>query len=462
MCGIIGFFDAQGNAQDAVENGLMPLRARGPDGQGIHASSKKIAIGQTRLAITGRATLPWVGKKVCIAHNGEIYNAKELAKKFSLRLSSDNDSEVILRFLEKELVNGQSLRQAVSKFMNHARGDYAIIGTCEGQLFGFRDPMGIRPLWWGRSARFFGLCSETLSLKVKNMTFPSPVLPGNLIVFDGKKEKIISLLLLKAKKPSTVEELHRVLKEAADYQTRNLNHCGVLFSGGVDSSLIATLVSKRVKKVTLFSVGMKGSLDLNHVEQVAKQLESNVSLRVREIKPEEIHSLTMESLERLERFDLLQAQLAVPMLALAQFISGKETVLFTGQGSDELFAGYSHYKQVYAKEGEKGVGFEVDRQVHDWWARNLDREDRMMAGNGLEERFLFWDQQVVKTALALPVSEKIQSSTDELRKHAIRKIAILEGVPVEVAHRKKHALQYSTGVAKQVERFFAKQPILEK
>lgn len=462
MCGITGFIDSQGDARAAVQNALLSLRSRGPDGEGVYSPQKSIAIGQTRLAITGNAKLPWAGKTVSIAHNGEIYNAKELAQQFSLKWTTDNDSEVILRFLEKRLNAGDSLTKAVSQFMVHARGDYAVVGIHEGKLFGFRDPVGIRPLWWGKSSRFAGFCSETLALKVKNCTFPSPVLPGNLVVLDGQKEKITQLATLTpAKKHTTISDLHRVLNEAADFQTRGLSHCGVLFSGGVDSSLIARLVAKRVKKVTLFSVGMKGSMDLDHVEEVASQMGNNVSLKIKEIKPEEIRALTVESLERLEQFDLLQAQLAVPMLALSKFISRKEKVVFSGQGSDELFAGYSHYKRVYASDGEKGVQQEVNRQALDWWARNLNREDRMVAGNGIEERFLFWDQQVVKTALSLPIKEKITSATDETRKHAIRKIALLEGVPNEVAYRKKHALQYSTGVAKQVEKFFSKEILFE-
>lgn len=456
MCGITGWFDQEGNALAAVKNSLLSLKSRGPDDFGAHQVNAQLAIGQTRLAVTGTPQLPWVGRHVSIAHNGEIYNWKELAQKNKLNLSSDNDSEVILRFLEQKLGKGKTLLNAVKQFMQQANGNYAVVGTYQNCLFAFRDPVGIRPLFIGQSSRYSGFSSDTLSLKVKNCTFPIPLKPGHLAVITKGKLTIRNVLdvsnWMKKNKKTTIDSLHHAMKQAADLETHGLQQCGVLFSGGVDSSLIAQLVIQRVPNVTLYSVGMEGSSDLIHAKEAALRLGKKVKHELIVIKPDEIRSLTMEALKQLEHFDLLQTQLAVPMLALAKHIAGKGKVLFSGQGSDELFGGYKQYQRVYATEGKKGAEKELEREVKDWWARNLDREDRMMGGNGIEERFIFWNQLVIKQAFSLPLSQKIKSKDDEVRKHAIRTIALREGLPHDIALRPKHALQYSTGVAKAVEK----------
>lgn len=456
MCGIAGWFDREGKAKEAVENALLSLEGRGPDGKKVYEYNKNLAIGQTRLAITGKAELPWIGKKVSIAHNGEIYNWKELSKKFKLKLESNNDSEVIVRFLDNQLNQKKSLSSAVKLFMQHAIGDYAVVGISKDTLFGFRDPVGIRPLWVGQSSRYVGFSSETLNLKVKNCTFPSPIQPGHLTTIKNgliKDEMILDLKkIVSVQKKGSIKSVHHALKKTIDLQTKDLNHCGILFSGGVDSSLIAQMVINRVKHVTLYSVGLEGSSDLMHAKEAASQLSRKVNHEMVVIKPEEVPKLTMEALKRLERFDLLQTQLAVPMLALAKHISGKERVLFTGQGSDELFGGYKQYQRVFESEGKKGVEQELIREASDWWSRNLDREDRMIASYGIEERFPFWSLPVIKESFSLPLVYKIKSKEDSIRKHAVRQIALIEKLPESIAMRPKHALQYSTGVAKAVEK----------
>jgi len=162
-------------------------------------------IGHVRYATAGRDTPYWLRKdaqpcvlesgriKISIAYNGNIVNSKQLKKEMKSKfgnLSSSSDAELIGRKILLELKSGRDLREAVEKCMLEIEGAFSVVGmTGKGELFFFRDPLGIRPLCYGMSEdeEVIAVSSESVGLDINDLRYQGEVQPGELFVIsDGK------------------------------------------------------------------------------------------------------------------------------------------------------------------------------------------------------------------------------------------------------------------------------------
>ncbi len=480
MCGIIGLHSSLGeNVFSELVDGLFQLKHRGNDSFGIAVKSDAVkvkrvrelqnkfikgfqGIAHNRLAITGHGLQPFVDEKtgIQLVHNGEIYNFKELKEELKeFNFSSDTDSEVILAFLSNELKKGNPIEKAVFEFMKKANGVYAVLFLFNESIYAFRDIIGEKPLWFGSNNAFTGICSEPKPLRKWNINFPQPLLPGHLLKVNDKVEvkKIFNLMDFKnlVPKTSSLEKLKNSLLDSVAFRCRELNQVGVFFSAGIDSTLIAKLVSHKVENTKLITVGLKDSEDAKLSEKIAKELGLDLSLRL--VEKNELPFYVNKTLEHLPFFDQLQLQIGVvELIASEQAKKENIKVVFSGQGSDEVFCGYSNFKDVLKSKGFNGVQEEIWNSLENIWNRNLIREDLMAMANTIELRLPFLDLEFLKHAMTLPVKEKILSEKDELRKHVLRKLGKEIGLPQEVLDRKKKALQYGSGIGKEVLKLFSK------
>jgi len=208
-----------------------------------------------------------------------------------------------------------------------------------------------------------------------------------------------------------------------------------------------------VKKTILFTAGLPNSSDIVFADKAANEM--GLKLIVCEIQKDELPSLVMQVMRSLSFFDLMQLGIAIPI-----FVCSKEAkehklkVAFSGQGSDEIFCGYSSYQKTLLQKNESEVKEQIWNSLSNMWSRNLYREDIISMHHSLEHRLPFLDLEFLRHAMALPLKEKITSPTDNLRKHAIRKIAKKLKVPAESIMRKKKALQYGSGVQKELSKLF--------
>ena len=480
MCGIIGLISKQGRQVfpellDAMQN----QKHRGFDSFGVHVKKtikkkriKEISenhlngtmgIAQNQLSITGNGMQPFTSKnnELSLVHNGEIYNflelKKNLGKEFEKKFESSTDSEVIEKFFEKELKK-KSVEASVKKFFKQSNGMYAVLFQFKNSLYAFRDPVGIKPLWIGENNSFIGASSEPKPLRKFNILFPQPLLPGHLIEFNEKgfkEKKIFDLTDLKKEIPKkkSFKKLKESFLESIELRTMHLREAAVFFSGGVDSSLIAKAVSEFVPRTTLITVGLQDSPDMKFCEENASELGLNVHFR--KINEKDVQFNARKAMYHLPYFDSLQLQIGA-----LNFIAAREAkklnlkTAFSGQGSDELFCGYSNYKRVLKLNGFKAVEQEIWNQLQEIWQRNLMREDLMSMANTIELRVPFLDLNFIKEAMAFPAKDKIKSVNDELRKHPLRKLAESLGVPKKFSERPKKALQYGSGTGKIVEKMF--------
>lgn len=470
MCSVIGVYSKKGRDVSHEAHKLISCLAhRGPHAFGVKTpgGEKKskgvkgllplpkspVILGHCLLSTTGYGIQPLTSKGVSIAHNGQIYNYAELNPSGEKLVS---DSDAIARFLGNEIEKNSSVgfEGAVRAFFERAEGEYSVGALRGANLYAFRDVLGIKPLWFGENDSIAAFASEPSALMKLGIQFPQPLMPGHLLEISQagvSSRKIFSLDNFRETIPSahSPEALKKEFERAMDLQCAGIKKAAVLFSGGVDSSLIAKAVSERVPKTTLFVAGAKGSGDMVSAEHAAKAL--GLPLEKIPLSGKNVQGLAFHSMKILSFFDEMQAGLALPILACAEAIRQNGfSVVFSGQGSDELFAGYSSYANSLKENGYAAVEEEIWAALSRMWSRNFYRDDAIIASQSLELRVPFMALGFIREAMAFPAQEKIFSPSDNVRKHPLRNLARASGIPEFICAKPKKALQYGSGSQRMV------------
>lgn len=236
-----------------------------------------------------------------------------------------------------------------------------------------------------------------------------------------------------------VPELAELLKNSI-LQTLE-DKVAVAFSGGVDSSLIAT-VAKKAANVELFTAGMPGAQDVEYAEKVAAELKLPL---VKCMLEENEVVADYKECYRLSPNDFLKVELLVPVYRLAREAKAHgHSVLLFGSGSEELFVGYERY-YAYEKTGQ-----DLDAYLKEEF-KELQRREIAWIGKvcrhfGIEARFPFYNQKLANYVFTIPLELRMEDY--ELKKGVLREAAAFLGVPDTAVKRKKKALQYGSGIHK--------------
>ncbi len=267
-------------------------------------------------------------------------------------------------------------------------------------------------------------------------------------IFSNKSE--LHQILTNLPEPS-FPALRKAFLESVEESVNGIERAAVLFSGGIDSSLIAKAISQRTP-CTLFSAGLKSSSASSFSSRAAKLL--HLPLESVSVKEHDLPSLLDKAGEVISSADFLQLQIAVPEFIAMKAVkeSGFKHV-FSGQGADELFFGYDQFR----RELEKGASFERlehlrQQKLLNLWKDNLSRDLAIAKHFSLELKAPFLSPQFIKQALAFPAKENILSGNDVLRKRVLRKLAEQLSLPLEIAQRRKKAIQYDSGLSKELKK----------
>ncbi|MBA7526115.1 Asparagine synthetase B [glutamine-hydrolyzing] [subsurface metagenome] len=237
------------------------------------------------------------------------------------------------------------------------------------------------------------------------------------------------------------------LTDAVEGMLRGLSvdKVGMIFSGGVDSVLIAKLISDFGWNLRCYCVGKKDSDDVKNAEKVAKDL--GLNLRVIYIDERIVKAILPEIIESIEINGLLQVEVAVPMYLAAKAASEDGVkVTFTGQGADELFAGYWWYKDVVSEDGFLKLHDKLWEDIDLAYDDTLEREDKVTMAHSVELRVPYLDRNVVHCAMRISPRLKIKDGEDSIRKWVHRGVAAMLGVPSYTAYREKDMAQSGSGV----------------
>ncbi|MBW2979830.1 hypothetical protein KY360_00255 [Candidatus Woesearchaeota archaeon] len=222
---------------------------------------------------------------------------------------------------------------------------------------------------------------------------------------------------------------------------------GILFSGGVDSSLIALISKKLGCNFTCYSVGLENAKDIEFARKVADNL--GFTLKIRVVSLEELEEIIKKVVKILNEPDFMKVGVgSVTYIAsLLAKNDGKNTV-FTGLGSEEIFAGYQRHADALVK-GYKEVHKASFEGLKAMWKRDFVRDFSITKHIGVGVKLPFLDEDVIRTAMSIHPMHKIDKN---FKKIILREIAQSIGLPKEFAWRKKLAAQYGSRFDKAIEK----------
>ncbi|MFQ5723832.1 MAG: asparagine synthetase B family protein, partial [Terriglobia bacterium] len=461
------------------------MQHRGPDGAGM-AIGRQVrtawtleevqtdglrgttGLGHTRLAIVGgrHGLQPFQSRdgRLLLLHNGEIYNHHELRRSLpeKVNFETKTDSEVILRLLEHEYQG--ELLAALRRVLPQLDGVYALAVSDGEQLIIARDPIGVRQLYVGKNGKTFAFASEKKALQAAGIQEPIERLePGHLAwVRNGswEQENFARMDLRRIPADVTDEEealelYENTLHQALYKRIRDRDRVGVIFSGGIDSVLVAYRLKQFGLPFTCYSAGFRGSPDLDFARRMAAQFD--FPLQSRDLSLDDIEDLLPVIMETIEDRSLNQVEVSVPVFASVRLASeADERVLFTGQGADELFGGYSWYPRIVDREGyDSFVEYEISDIEH-LYKETLEREDKITMAHSIELRVPYLDLKLVRAALRVDPRLKIQPGGDPLGKRVHRQLAVRLGIPPDFAWRPKQAAQHGAGIHEAIQELAAR------
>lgn len=396
MCGILCVFGKWSTLRYGT------LKHRGPD------ATRVLQLGRctmefSRLAINDLSEdgmQPFVGtnNKSALVCNGEIFNHKDFS-------DSKNDCACLIPMIEKHGI------------MNASRallGEFAFCYTDGDRVLASRDPLGVRPLFYTRFDGEDGQPGIAFASEVKALLqfgtrveiFP----PGH--VYDSSVDTHGGLTPFACWYPSywdvtettstVTSDIKTCLDEAVLRRIQNTDRSlGFLLSGGLDSSLVVAIAKKYLpdQRLKTFSIGTSpDSPDCKAARVVAKYLDTDHTEIIFTI--DEGLMVLEQVITSLESYDTTTIRASTPMWLLAKWIS-KNTdcrVILSGEGSDELFAGYLYFHGAPSVEDlSKECGRRL-KLIHQFDGL---RADRCMAAHGLELRVPFLDRTVVRAGMTM-------------------------------------------------------------
>jgi asparagine synthase (glutamine-hydrolysing) len=424
MCGIVAKIGS-GNAKNALEK----IKHRGLDSTKI-VYSENVAIGFNRLAIndkTDKGTQPFEFGDLIGVFNGEIYNADELRKQFSIETKSKSDTEIILPLFEK----------VGSSIIHHLDGFYSgiIYDKKHRQVFLLRDYVGKKPLFIAKSKKDIFIVSE---LKAVDIINDFQIVPkGFSKLVNGKinltEEHQIPITSKDVMKEALVEAVKKRI-------SNNEKQFGVFLSGGLDSSIIASIVVKYSDNVIFYTLG--NTDDLLFVNILSKYLGIESKIKKVELPSlNELSELIDKVVYHTESYNpsIVSNGLATYLLS-AEAHKDNLKVVLSGEGADELFCGYPISKKAnewFEKRAEL---------VENMHFTELRRLDLASMAHTIEIRCPFLDRKVFSVSRDCKVEDLI---SDFQGKQILRK-AFKDNLPTEIIERNKMSFDVGSGIRKMV------------
>jgi asparagine synthase (glutamine-hydrolysing) len=440
MCGIFAAI----NSTVPVEPYFQSIQHRGPEFSQLVTpeNNNDIKLGFHRLGIINpgisSANQPFIVDGIYLICNGEIYNYQQLESEFSSWESEKmSDCRVIL---------DAYMSVGIYDTVKRLDGEFALIiyDMKQDTMHVSRDPFGVRPLFYGHHQRdneyFFA--SEYKAIPT-HCDIRAPFPPNSILSINCTNMEFIwnyQYFKFNNIQPHPCDfqytRINTMLTNAVIKRLMSDRSVGCLLSGGLDSSLIVSIASKCMKLEDLhtFSIGLKDGVDLYWSNMVVEYLGLKNHHSV-EFTEKEALDIIPEVIKTIESYDITTVRASVPQFLLAKYIKENTNikVLLSGEGSDELFAGYQYSKLC---PSVKELKSDTIRLLEELYLYDNLRTDRTTAHFGLEVRVPFLDKILVSFVLQL---DDMRTCNDQIEKKLLRDSFIDYYLPMEVLYRPKDA-----------------------
>lgn len=445
MCGILAIIGKDIDLKKAQELSKQ-MSHRGPDESNIVQTEKGHILSHERLSIIDLYTgiQPIKGTSTAyMIHNGEIYNHQELRKTVLShhQFRTKSDSEVIVHLYEEFGYD----------FLEKLDGDFAFVVIDGDDFIAGRDPIGVKPLYYGKDIEgriyFSSEMKAIIGPCIEVKAFP----PGH---YYTSKTGFVQYYqpdwfdVANAKDKLELSKIREALITSTKKRLMTDVPLGVLLSGGLDSSLTSSIAKRLMEgtgqKLHSFSIGLNTEApDLIAARKVAKFLGT---------EHHEIHFTIEEGLAairkliwHLETYDVTSIRASTPMYFMSKHITdlGVKVVL-SGEGADEIFGGYLYFRNAPSSEEFQK---ETIRRVQLLSTSDCLRADKSTMAFGLEARVPFLDKEFLDVAMKVTPEEKLPKTYQGIEKYILRKAFDTPEnpfLPAEILWRQKE--QFSDGV----------------
>ncbi len=472
MCGIAGFINLKGvqnlELSGALEDAAQALNLRGPDCQSTYHPKSTLGFAHARLSIidtseSANQPMSAYDNRYTIVFNGEIYNYQELKERLEKErqevFHTVSDTEVILRMFHHY---GKSCVHAFNGFFA-----FAIYDKEKNETFIARDRLGIKPLLYTQTKDTFLFASEMKALLKfgiqKDLDFvslqqyfqfnyiPNPATifkgvfklkPGHSLTIDAiggvKEDRYYSIPFTKKYANLSYEksqsELVQHLDKAVQRRLVSDVPLGSFLSGGIDSSVIATLAAKHQANLNTFSIGFADNPyfdETKYANLVAKKIKSNHT--VFSLSNADLYENLHDILDYID--EPFADSSALPVYILSKKTRQHVTVALSGDGADELFGGYNKHQAEYLVQQDNllntliGIGGplwdKLPKSRHSKLGNLLRQLDRFAQGKKQDtpERYWRWcsfspesyAKKLLKTDLSKSQGEYLSRKGDILK-----------------------------------------------
>ena len=440
MCSIMGYCGKDITAEKFRECFDRTI-SRGPDMSRVVDTGRGL-LGFHRLAIMGLSESgmqPFSADGCYVVCNGELYGFRKTKKELEAkgyRFSSDSDCELLLPLY----------REYGVLMFKRLDAEFAMIlyDGKSGQLIAARDPIGIRPLFYGYSDGgsivFASEAKNLVGLCKKVIPFP----PGHYYI-DGR--------FVCYRDISRPQAVCRDDLETACTKIREKLICGIekrldadaplgfLLSGGLDSSLVCAVSAKLLKKpIRTFAIGMStDAIDLKYAKQVADYIGAEHTEVI--ITKEDVLAALPEVVALLGTYDITTIRASIGMYLVCKYIHEHTDlrVLLTGEISDELFG----YKYTDFAPSAEAFQAEAEKRIRELYMYDVLRADRCISVNSLEARVPFGDLDFVSYVMSLDPEMKLNryGKGKYLLRHAFEG----DWLPQDILMREKAAFSDAVG-----------------
>ncbi|QKQ97951.1 diphthine--ammonia ligase [Candidatus Nanohaloarchaea archaeon] len=430
MCGITG-----APRKGTVKALNKHLNHRGSSCDAVQ--TENYSIGHYLHSVVGELQQP-IKNEGLLTANCEIYNWKEINEKYCWK--TENDAETLLKLLEEKGLQG----------LEEIDGIYAFAYIKDNELILARDILGVNPIWYTEKDEEFAFASEKQALEKEGLEcrelHPRQILKYDLETGERSFEQreffeidVDENLEIE----QAAEEIKEKFLEAVEKRVPE-GDVGLLFSGGVDSTLIAAALQKLGKDFTAYTAGIQhGNVDaprdMDWAQEVAEDMD--IELESYEAELEEVEETLPKLVDWISSTSVVKNGVALPFHFALKNSKEKEQVIMSGLGSEQLYAGYHRQQGYLNKECLSGL-----RSIFE---RDLYRDNVISFRNGREIRLPFLDHDLIEHALTIPEDYKVK---DEYRKYVLRRAAEKLGVPEKVAWRGKTAAQYGSNFDKAIDK----------
>lgn len=439
MCGFV-FLKGKSITEKKAIRALESLHHRGPDDTKLQSFGSAY-IGFKRLAImdlSHAGDQPFETENTLIACNGEIYNHLELRKEFSkFKYQSGSDCEVLLPLFE---------HGGIEELVYRVDAEYAcvVVDKKSGDVFAARDPMGIRPLFYGYSSDG-EVCFASEAKALKEVCEDIAPFPPGHFYFSGEIKPYLDFSKTPGFHSHQMDEVLKNIKEKLVKGVETRLHAdakiGFLLSGGLDSSLVCSIAQKASSApIKTFAIGMsEDAIDLKYAKEVADYIGSDHTEVI--ISKSDVLACIRDVIRHLETWDITTIRASVGMYLVCKHIRENTDikVLMTGEVSDELFG----YKYTDFAPSPEEFQKEAEKRVSELYMYDVLRADRCISAHSLEARVPFSDTEFVKYVMG--IDPRLKVNTYGQGKFLLRKAFEGEYLPDSILYREKAAFSDAVG-----------------